>query len=102
MNARCRVQLLGALQIHRGDQSIGRFRTYKAGVLLGFLATYRHRPHAREEIVGMLWPEVDEALGRNSLSQCLSSLRSQLEPAGVESGSVLIADRLNIQLNPER
>lgn len=101
MNARCRVQLLGALQIHRGDQSIGRFRTYKAGVLLGFLATYRHRPHAREEIVGMLWPEVDEALGRNSLSQCLSSLRSQLEPAGVESGSVLIADRLNIQLNPE-
>lgn len=101
MNARCRVQLLGALRIHRGDQSIGRFRTYKAGVLLGYLATYRHRPHPREEICEMLWPEVEPALGRNSLSQCLSSLRSQLEPAGVESGSVLIADRLNLQINPE-
>ncbi len=49
----------------------------------------------------MLWPECDPVLGRNSLSQSLSSLRHQLEPPGVSVGEVLRADRYIVQLIPD-
>src|SRR5205085_1307647 len=42
----------------------------------------------------------DQATGRNNLSLALSSLRRQLEPPDVARGSVVLADRLNVQLNP--
>jgi DNA-binding SARP family transcriptional activator len=38
--------------------------------------------------------------GRDNLSTTLSSLRRQLEPAGVPAGSVLVADRQDVGLNP--
>ncbi|HTE19960.1 MAG TPA: BTAD domain-containing putative transcriptional regulator, partial [Armatimonadota bacterium] len=46
------------------------------------------------------WPECDETPARQSLSVALSSLRRQLEPPGVPGGTVLIADRFSVQLNP--
>jgi predicted ATPase/DNA-binding SARP family transcriptional activator/uncharacterized protein HemY len=49
----------------------------------------------------MLWVDCDPALGRNSLSQSLSSLRRQLEPPRVSSGKILQADRNFVQLNPK-
>ena len=49
----------------------------------------------------MLWPECDPVLGRNSLSQALSSLRHQLEPPGTSTGEVLQADRYMVQLAPD-
>lgn len=101
MDVRCSIDLLGRLQVRQGGRIINRFRTYKTGVLLAYLAFYPQRPHPREEVIEMLWPECEPALGRNSLSQSLSSLRHQLEPPGVPAGAVLLADRATIRLNPE-
>lgn len=39
------------------------------------------RQHPREELVELLWPDVDNETGRNRLRQALSVLRSLLEPA---------------------
>ena len=95
------IQLLGALSARQAGRTVNRFRTYKTGVLFAYLAFYTDRPHPREVVIELLWPECDPALGRNSLSQALSSLRHQLEPPEVPLGTVLIADRSSVRLNPD-
>jgi DNA-binding SARP family transcriptional activator len=97
---RCAVKLLGRLAVSQADREISRFRTHKTAVLLARLAYYRDRPHPREELIDLLWPESDIEMGRNSLSKSLSSLRHQLEPPGAPMNSVLLADREKVQLNP--
>lgn len=94
------ITLLGTLQARQGDTVVTRFRTKQTGALLAFLAFYRHRPHPREELIQVLWPDALDS-GPNNLSLALSSLRHQLEPPGVGRGAVLQADRLSVQLNPD-
>lgn len=94
-----RINLLGILTAQRSGQEIARFRTLKTAALLGYLA-YEARPQSRETLAGLLWPDSDLGNGRNSLSVALNSLRTQLEPPEVEFGSVLIADRNFVSLNP--
>jgi predicted ATPase/DNA-binding SARP family transcriptional activator/Tfp pilus assembly protein PilF len=101
LEARIRIECLGHLCIRQGNRSITRFRTYKTGVLLAYLAVHGERAHPREELIEMLWPECDPLLGRNSLSQSLSSLRHQLEPPGVVAGEVLLTDRFSVRLVSE-
>jgi predicted ATPase/Tfp pilus assembly protein PilF len=48
----------------------------------------------------MLWPDADPAAARDRLSQALVWLRRHLEPDGVPRGSVLVTDRLTVQLPP--
>ena len=95
-----RIKLLGELTAQSGERVITRFRTQKEGALFAYLAYYPQRPHLREQLTEMLWPEVEPVTGRNRLKQTLATLRRQLEPPGVESNSVLIADRLHARLNP--
>src|SRR5207248_9571569 len=69
--------------------------------ILAFLAYHPHRSHPREVLIEMLWPEAEADSARHSLSLALSSLRHQLEPPGVPAGSVIVADRWSVELNPE-
>src|SRR5688572_15967757 len=88
-----RIELLGRLRAQRGSHAVTRFQTRQTAALLAFLAYHRRRPHPREELVEMLWPEGSLSRGRHSLSQALSALRGQLEPPGTSAGTVLFADR---------
>src|SRR5207249_12211582 len=88
-----RIELFGGLRARHGDRVITRFRTQKTASLLAFLAYHRGRAHGREELIDLFWPDDDIDAGRHSLRQALTSLRHQLEPPGVEAGSVLIPDR---------
>src|SRR5579871_4206343 len=101
MDRRCRIELLGWLRVELEERLITRFMTYKTGVLLAYLAFYRHRSHPREQLIEMLWPGCEPEAGRNSLSKALSSLRHQLEPPGIPAGAILLADRASVQLNPD-
>jgi predicted ATPase/DNA-binding SARP family transcriptional activator len=96
-----KIELLGRLQATAGEHTATRFRTAKTGALLAYLAYHGRRSHAREELIELFWPETEPALGRNSLSQSLSSLRNQLEPPGTPAGAVLQADRFHVRLNPD-
>lgn len=100
MNAPWQIELLGRLRAVQGECVITRFRTRKAGLLLARLALFPRRAHPREELCDLLWPDVDLETGRSNLRQALASLRRQLEPPGTSGGSVLIADRHCLQLNP--
>ncbi len=96
-----RLTMLGRLQLERGEYVSARFRTQKGGGLLAYLACNAQRAHPREELIERFWPESSLEDGRRSLRVALTSLRQQLEPPGVEAGSVLQADRANIRLNPQ-
>jgi predicted ATPase/DNA-binding SARP family transcriptional activator len=96
-----RVELLGDLRIVRGKSVITHFRTRKTGVLLAYLAHHRDRMHPREVLIELLWPGCEEHRGRQSLSTALSSLRRQLEPPGISRGSIILADRFSVGLNPQ-
>ncbi len=107
-----RIELMGGLRIQRlsvvdsqepqedAAPVVHRFRSRQAGALLAFLAFYE-RPHARETLAEMLWPEHDPAKSRNHLRVVLSSLRAELEPDGTARGSVIETDRNFVKLNFE-
>ncbi len=97
----CRIELLGALRVVLPDRAFDRFRTQKTALLLAYLAHHSNRPHPREHLIALLWPEADLDAGRDSLTTALTSLRRQLEPAGVAAGAVIEADRQKIRLNPD-
>jgi DNA-binding SARP family transcriptional activator len=99
--ARWRIELLGELRATRGAWTVTRFRTQKTAALLAFLALRRGQARPREELVELLWPDAGPESGRNSLSQALSALRQQLEPPGVEAGSVLVTTRASVALAAE-
>lgn len=109
-----RIELLGGLRAIQSDRVIARFAHQKAAALLACLALAHaaepRRPggHLREELVELLWPEIDRELGRGKLRFMLHSLRQQLERSDPNASSslalsgtrLLIADRSTLRLDP--
>lgn len=97
------IQLFGGLVVQSANRTATRFRTQKTAALLAYLA-FRCRENApplpREQLVEMLWPEADLDAGRHNLSNGLTALRHVLEPPGVPPGTILVADRTSVRLNP--
>lgn len=100
MDAPWRIRLLGALRAEMGRTTVSRFATSRVAVLLARLALHPQRAHSREELADLLWPEADLDSGRLNLRVAIASLRRQLEPPPVPPGSVLVADRSFVGLNP--
>lgn len=95
-----RITLLGQVSATREGVTVSHFESARAVALLARLALFPHRTHPREELVELLWPEVDTEVARTRLRHTLRTLRVALE-AGLPTGSVLIADRTSIRINPE-
>jgi predicted ATPase/DNA-binding SARP family transcriptional activator len=76
------------------ERIVDRFRTYKTGALLAFLAL-NSGPQRREELCALLWPEARDDAARNSLSAALSALRREF------GDDFIIADRNRVALNPD-
>src|SRR5262245_26871450 len=100
MDARWRIDLLGGLRAEGEGRVVIHFETRKTAALLAFLAYHLGRPHPRETLVERFWPEEDPEATRARFRQTLACLRRALEPPGVPPGSVLLADRLHVQLQP--
>jgi predicted ATPase/DNA-binding SARP family transcriptional activator/uncharacterized protein HemY len=101
MELRWQITVLGRLRAEREGGALAYFRRQKTGILLAYLAYYLHRTHPRDALIDLLWPDADPSAGRASLSVALSFLRQHLEPPGWPPGSVLIADRSSVRLNPD-
>ncbi|MES2459243.1 MAG: BTAD domain-containing putative transcriptional regulator, partial [Armatimonadota bacterium] len=96
-----RVCLLGGLRAERDAEVVARFRSQKIGALLAYLALFPRRPHTREELADLLWPDSEPETARTNLRTALSSLRRQLEPPGIPAGTVLVSSGSgDISLNP--
>src|ERR1700689_200271 len=97
MQAICHIEMFGGLRVRVAGQETVRFRTRKVGWLLAYLALRPGRPCTREQLVDVLWPEMDLEAGRDNLSTVLSSLRRHLGSAD----GALQADRTHVWLEPK-
>ena len=93
-----RFELFGGVRAYRGTVVLDELAGRKTGALLTLLALAPGRLRPREEVIDLIWPEIDFDAARNRFKQTLAVLRKQLEPEGTLPGSVLIADRLQVGL----
>ncbi|NJD60586.1 MAG: hypothetical protein C3F13_01900 [Anaerolineales bacterium] len=99
------VRLFGPFQVYLNGVPIEGFRSDKARALLAYLCTEEIKPHRREKLAGLLWPEIPEKSARANLRYALTNLRrilsaqtSSCEPNS--SGDILAATPQTIQINP--
>lgn len=68
------LSFLGPFQVTL-DNLPANFATDRARALLAYLAVEADRPHRREALAALIWPDQPEALARRNLSQALVRLR---------------------------
>lgn len=92
------VEMLGGLSVRMRDCTLSKFRTAKDGELLAALACTLPQKRAREELIEILWPDVDMIVGRNRLRYTLSTLRAQMNRLGDCDVAPIHADRNTVWL----
>jgi predicted ATPase/DNA-binding SARP family transcriptional activator len=92
------LQLLGPLQAMLDGQPVN-CKYDKVRALLVYLAVEAERPHRREALLGLLWPDLPEAAARNNLRQVLTTLRDALGDR-TAIPPFLLVDRTAVQFNP--
>ncbi|MGD9029325.1 MAG: BTAD domain-containing putative transcriptional regulator [Anaerolineae bacterium] len=73
--ARLSIRLLGPFQVTLDREPVSGFISDKARALLAYLAIETGRPHRRESLAGLLWPDVPESTARTSLRTALANVR---------------------------
>jgi DNA-binding SARP family transcriptional activator len=69
------VRLFGPVEVTLDREVVAAFKSDKARALLAYLAVEAERPHRREKLAGLLWPEWPEQAARGNLRRVLSNLR---------------------------
>lgn len=90
------LQLLGGFHLEQAGNPLTGFATDKARALLAYLAVERTRPHRRESLAALLWPDQSDERARQSLRQALSHLKQALG-----SEAFLLITPQDIQLHPQ-
>ena len=80
------IRLLGPFRVAVDQQPVTEFYSDKTRALLAYLAAEHGRPHRREALAGLLWPDFPETRARANLSQTLFALRKALAPSGSSAG----------------
>ena len=94
------VRLFRRLAAERDGEPLADFES-KPRELLSYLLLYRQRPHHREALASLLWPESDPVQSKKYLRQALWQLQSTVDgPAGSQSGHVLRVEADWIQIDP--
>jgi predicted ATPase/DNA-binding SARP family transcriptional activator len=91
---------LGSWQVLLGASSVPNFKYDKVRALLTYLVVEKKRPHRREALMDMFWPEMPETAARNNLRQALSALKEALGERKVETPYLLIT-RASVQFNSD-
>lgn len=90
-----RIQLCGNLVVEVGGRRLERLLPGRQGALIfAYLATNRHRPVSRDELIDALWPDAPPADPAAAFAVALSKLRSALGGRFVDGRSEL---RLGIE-----
>jgi predicted ATPase/DNA-binding SARP family transcriptional activator len=72
---RLALSMLGALQVTLDGQPATGFESVKARALLVYLAVESDRPHTRDHLAGLFWPDQPDPAARTNLRQTLANLR---------------------------
>jgi adenylate cyclase len=96
--ARLTIRLLGPVQVALGGKLVTGFDSEKARALLAYLAVEAGRPHRREVLAEMLWPDRPEGAARANLRHTLAQLRQAIGDHAA-SPPYLLPSRHSIQFN---
>lgn len=94
------ISLLGTFQVTLDGRPQSAFETDKTRALLAYLAVESNRPHRREALATMLWPNYSDRAARNSLRQTLYRLRQAIVDQKNSVPHLLVSVH-DVQFNPE-
>ena len=92
------LQLLGPFRARLDGRVLTGFESNKVRALLAYLAVEADRPHSRDELIGLLWPDRPDATARANLRQSLANLRIAIGDRTSET-PFLSATSDSIQIN---
>ena len=69
------VRLFGPHEVAVDDTPVSGFDSDKVRALLAYLVVEAARPHRRQKLAGLLWPDFPERSARTNLRRALSNLR---------------------------
>ena len=97
-----RVQTLGPFRVWRGSHEIlpDEWRREKARHLFQLLLTYRRRRLDRDQIMDLLWPELNPEAARRDFKVALSTLFRVLEPERKRGAPSAYVQRVNSLYSP--
>ena len=96
--AQLEICLLGTFQITHAAASVTEFSSNKVRALLAYLVVESDRPHRRDALAGLLWPESTQETAMNSLRNALANLRGAIGDRQADPPYLLIS-RETIQFN---
>src|SRR5512136_1120947 len=97
------VRLLGGFRVELDGEAVYGFESDKARALLAYLIVEADRPHRRETLASLLWPDRPDAAARNSLRHTLFRVRQALAGHDARGGTApapfLFVTPMDIQFN---
>ncbi len=93
------LALLGPLEASLDGQPATGFESNKVKALLVYLAVEAGRPHSRETLAGLLWPDYPDRSALSNLRSALANLRQAIGDRQADPPFLLIT-RDAIQFNP--
>ena len=106
---RISIFLLGRFQLSLSGASAVAIESDRGRALLAYLALEADRPHSREALAGLLWPDVPDRAARQNLRQALYNLRRALDAAQPDGARrpdqqsadpFLLVNSRDVQFNP--
>ena len=97
--ARLTLSFLGCFQVCLDDRPVTDFKSDKVRALLAYLVIEADRPHRREALAGLLWPDRTDRDALSNLRYALASLRRTLGDHAATPAFLLITPQ-TIQFNP--
>jgi predicted ATPase/DNA-binding SARP family transcriptional activator len=92
------VALFGPPQVVRSEPPVAGFESNKVLALLAYLIVEADRPHQRDALAGLLWPDQPDMVARHNLRQALANLRQVIgDPRATPS--LLLITRATVQFN---
>ena len=96
--AHLELHLFGPFHATLDGKEVTNFATDKARALLAYLAVEADRPHRRDALAGLLWPDLPQSRARQSLRQALSRVRQALDDRDAAQ-PLLLVEHDRVQFN---
>jgi WD40 repeat protein/DNA-binding SARP family transcriptional activator/energy-coupling factor transporter ATP-binding protein EcfA2 len=93
-----KISILGSFQVSAGKTILNKFESNKVRALFAYLVSEMNRPHSRESLAELLWPDSSTQSALANLRYALADLRKVI---GDENANppCLIVSRENLQFN---
>ncbi len=72
------LKFLGLFSVAHNGAPVTSFESNKVRALLAFLAVEAQRPHSRDALAALLWPDWPDSAARSNLRYALADLRKNL------------------------